>query len=831
MSKNSDTDFSATPGEGPKMTRTRRKTGRQQHGRKRLKVSTLVPATSGEDPRELASRPVMLLVLGPHRSGTSVIARLMECLGAENSSNLAPPNFANPKGFFEDQDISQFNDNVLLPRLGLQWHSIGFVDWSRLSKPDRSRLGLQALEIVRRNYPGTRRLSVLKEPRIGVLLPFWLSVLSHAGFDVRIVCCVRDPVSVARSLAARDGFSITHGGMLYATSWLSMLPHIEDLPVALVEFDAVFTQPGKVLRTVAEKLQLPLTSDLEERLHEFSSSHLDPELRHSRMPAEDVALEPDLPPIAAHLHEALLSATRSQNIKRAARVALSSERTIEAFRPVLDDFDQLLAGSRAEHTTAPQPPETPAHGASTDLMAMARERNELAAQLAATQAALEELDAQRTAERTEHEALHASHGELSGRLDSAAATLKQLEENYSALIAERDNLANRHSALVASNHELAASHAALEQSAQEERTRLTGELQELRRQLEQQSGKFRSLQDLADQRLQELAKLGTLVVQKAAALEELETYAGYGGENGFNIKRIEVLDSHETPPHRHLNLILHDVRLPGRHFETLSARLIEHHGRVGLALLRPPSMSAPPFLGWVESGQEGDHSFMLVIPDDTASRDFLLTAGGSDYYFIRFLASAMERALLNRHATSPATSWEANHIRRWLPAARTLLQQLDQLPTRLRSDGVVIKPAAPPGTWSFDFSNVFFGGRSFAHIACEWRPSTSGSRGEILLRLADASPPPLLAWPHRGDHTPVRELTVKFEALPRSTSPSGDAPTFGASDHAFLRSLIAEFPALTEKLAAEQNLSPKEKSHIQKLAQQAATADNLQFST
>ena len=291
----------------------------QSAGRRKRQPAALervVPSGAKNSALHLPNRPVMVLVLGPHRSGTSVIARLIECLGARNSAHTIAGDANNPTGYFEDADINTFNDTVLLPRLGLQWHSIGFVDWSRLNKADRSRLGLQALAIVRRNYPATQPLSVLKEPRIGVLLPFWLSVLGHAGFDVRIVCAVRDPVSIARSLAARDNFSITHGGMLYVTSWLSILPHIEYLPVALAEFDMVFTQPGKVLRSIAEKLRLPLPADLDERLHEFTSSHLDPALRHSRLPPEDLALEPDLPPLAAHLHGALLSAARSQNIKK-----------------------------------------------------------------------------------------------------------------------------------------------------------------------------------------------------------------------------------------------------------------------------------------------------------------------------------------------------------------------------------------------------------------------------------------------------------------------------------------------------------------------------------
>ncbi len=1011
------------------------------------KPTTLIRLVRKEKERALSTRPIMLLVLGPHRSGTSLVTRAVECLGAENSSNLNPPNFANPKGYFEDWDIYQFNENILLPRLGMTWHSIDFVDWSRLSKTDRSRLGLQALEIVRQNYPTTRPVSVLKEPRMGMLLPFWLSVLGHAGFDVRIICSVRDPLSVARSLAARDGFSLTHGGMLYATSWLSILPHIEHLPVALADFDMIFDKPGKALRSVADKLQVPLPANFEDRLHEFTTSHLDPSLRHSHLPAEDIALEPDLPPIAVHLHQALLSAARSQNIRKASRLALASGRTIEDFRPVLAEFDQLLAGARQAAPPAPAPdsaaaPEAtgavqPAHeDLATQLAAAQAQREELAARLAAADVERQELQARQAA----YASLQPDHADLSARHATLVAAFKELEDKYAAILAEHNslqqerdqpaaNLAELESlrseigarqtamaevqakllaaeeardqveararaqgeensqllqqihllqqdlerqflenkqltqtsedaqaklgealaekeaqaaqlgAVEASRQELAARQAALAEvqsrlsALEEERDKLltsskntadenelllqqlhqvqeelekyflenrdlkqsaeqlqatdkahtaltalhqdladshaqlvtrhtalvaerddlatrnaslTTELEALRAEhsalatrhsplvtaFEKLEGQHASLvtaheglEGLAARRLQELAKLGAVVVEKTATLAELEALATHTGENDFQIRRIEVLDSHELPPHRHLNLLLYDVQLPGRRFDTLPARLVEHHGRAGLGFLRPPGMIDPPLLGWVESGQDGDHSFMLVIPEDAGSKNFLQTAGGSDQYFVRFLASQLDGVLLHRHTHCPPGSWEAARLRKWLPVARSLVQQLEQRPSRLHYDEARVAPGKTTGTWSFDLSNVFFAGRSIARLAFEWRPAAHRNKGEILLRLAETSAPPLLAWPHPDGQSLAPEVAVKFEPTSwrgKTNAPNGTA--LEATDRAFVGGLVAELPVLVEKLAIAQHLSEPEKIRLLKSAKQAAAA-------
>ena len=299
---------------------------------------------------ELANKPTMLLVLGMHRSGTSVTARLMECLGGVNSSNLHPPLPNNPKGFFEDYDIEQLNEYTVLPRLGIKWHSVGFVDWSRLSSSDRSKLALQAVEIVRKNYNPANSLSILKEPRIGILLPFWLSVLRQAGYNVKVVCAVRDPISVARSLQKRDGLSTTHGGMLYVTNWLSILNYIQELPVAFVSFEEVFQDPAAVLRKVSEKLQIRLPQDFEVRVHQFASDFIDPALCHNRIESQDLALETDLPPLAIEAYEHLLAAAQFQNIKKTGRFVPNSEKRIASIKPVLEDFDRLLQRLHQENS-------------------------------------------------------------------------------------------------------------------------------------------------------------------------------------------------------------------------------------------------------------------------------------------------------------------------------------------------------------------------------------------------------------------------------------------------------------------------------------------------
>jgi hypothetical protein len=308
-----------------------------------LKISKKTSTNSFKQDQELALKPTMLLVLGMHRSGTSVTARLLECLGAVNSDGLMPATAENPQGFFEDNDVYQFNEFKFLPRLGRAWHSTAEVDWSNLSDTDRSKYALQALEIVKKNYSLSNSLSVLKEPRLGILVPFWLAVLQHAGFNTKIVCAVRDPVSVIRSLNKAYGLSLPHAGMLYVNYWLSILKYCGDLEVSFVQYDEIFVNPAKSLRDVASKLSLPLPQDFEERVHHFSSSFFDKNLRHNTLETKDLGLETDLPPLALELYKTLLAAAQAQNIKKTVKFLEMAKETTQSLQPTFLEFDRQFS--------------------------------------------------------------------------------------------------------------------------------------------------------------------------------------------------------------------------------------------------------------------------------------------------------------------------------------------------------------------------------------------------------------------------------------------------------------------------------------------------------
>src|SRR6516162_4141212 len=69
------------------------------------------------------ARGRIVCVLGMHRSGTSLVARLMNLLGIDLGAeeHLLGPQPDNPKGFWEYEPILDLNGEIL-GRLGGNWH-------------------------------------------------------------------------------------------------------------------------------------------------------------------------------------------------------------------------------------------------------------------------------------------------------------------------------------------------------------------------------------------------------------------------------------------------------------------------------------------------------------------------------------------------------------------------------------------------------------------------------------------------------------------------------------------------------------------------------------
>lgn len=189
--------------------------------------------------------PAQVLVLGMHRSGTSLLAGLLASTGLHVGAeeDFPPADVHNRKGYFELLDVWAI-DEALLRLVGASWDDPG--DLTRLAHGDRDLLTARARDVVERlDRHGPW---VVKDPRLSVLLPFWRPLLGHPV----AVLVFRDPLAVARSLAARDGFALERGVALWERYNRAALAASEGMPRLVVAQRDLLGDPyATLLRLVA----------------------------------------------------------------------------------------------------------------------------------------------------------------------------------------------------------------------------------------------------------------------------------------------------------------------------------------------------------------------------------------------------------------------------------------------------------------------------------------------------------------------------------------------------------------------------------------------------
>ncbi|WP_342129546.1 sulfotransferase family protein [Hydrogenophaga sp. OTU3427] len=256
--------------------------------------------------RESASA-TLIVVLGMHRSGTSVLARSMVALGADLGSHLQPPMAGvNDKGFFEDMDINAIN-MALMSAAGVAWDSLVDADLDRIPAAQRRALEEQAFEILNAKLGG--KSFAFKDPRTSRLLSFWQPIFRRTGARVVYVIAVRHPLSVSASLAGHAGH--IHPDATDHLLWLAhtLQPLTATAPAEriVVDYDRMLASPAREIARIAARLRLPMhTSETQV----FADDFLDPALRTAHAPAGALEQQADVPAAVKALFMALQQAAQ-----------------------------------------------------------------------------------------------------------------------------------------------------------------------------------------------------------------------------------------------------------------------------------------------------------------------------------------------------------------------------------------------------------------------------------------------------------------------------------------------------------------------------------------
>jgi GT2 family glycosyltransferase/glycosyltransferase involved in cell wall biosynthesis len=280
--------------------------------------------------KSTAETQTALCIAGAHRSGTSMVTRLLHCCGLElgPESELMPQQADNPDGFWEHLGFVALNDE-LLNELGGAWDLPPKTDenftQARLDPlRDKARLLIESFD--------SARVWGWKDPRNSLTLPFWQKLLH----GLKTVIVVRNPLEVAHSMRRRNGTSYSFGLRLWEIYNRRLIETAKNQQRLVTHYDLFFEDPESELRRITHFAGLPdanvkSTAALINRRRRHTRFTLD-ELIVARVSAEVI-----------DLYRALIAEANQGS--KALRRKDDKRKTTEARQPAQTPESDLLPGS------------------------------------------------------------------------------------------------------------------------------------------------------------------------------------------------------------------------------------------------------------------------------------------------------------------------------------------------------------------------------------------------------------------------------------------------------------------------------------------------------
>ena len=219
-----------------------------------------------------------ILILGMHRSGTSALAGCMSLLGFYPGKNLIPPDESNKKGYFENNILNQYNDK-LLEGLYARWYDTLFLpdEWW---KEETIISEQKKLKNILETEFGTEEKILIKDPRISVLLPYYLDVLSQLNITPKVIISYRHPFEVANSLRKRDNLSMSKSLLLWMDAILKAELYSRSFPRIFLYFNSLLEDADGILQKISDSLKLNIDIDSEKKI--LLKNFIERKLRHHR---------------------------------------------------------------------------------------------------------------------------------------------------------------------------------------------------------------------------------------------------------------------------------------------------------------------------------------------------------------------------------------------------------------------------------------------------------------------------------------------------------------------------------------------------------------------
>lgn len=225
-----------------------------------------------------------ILVPGMHRSGTSALTGTLSLLDVYLGKDLMLGNFANKKGYFENNTLFKINES-LLSQIKSSWDDVFFDE----AKP-KSIKELDELKNTFINEFEYARIFAVKDPRVVYLFPLYEKILQELKINIKIILPYRNPVEVANSLNKRDNMSMEKGMLLWAYNFLLAEKLTRNYERIFINFDELIINTSEVISQISSKLSIPLDEKYKQNRRRIQiDEFLEPGLKHHNISIENVS--------------------------------------------------------------------------------------------------------------------------------------------------------------------------------------------------------------------------------------------------------------------------------------------------------------------------------------------------------------------------------------------------------------------------------------------------------------------------------------------------------------------------------------------------------------
>jgi len=214
---------------------------------------------------------MVVCVAGMHRSGTSMVARMIHTCGVYFGPEriLEYTSRENERGYWENVNFVTLND-ALLDQLGGRWDMPPPrpESWNNAGL---EALGDRALELIKQ-LSDLRRWG-WKDPRNSITLPFWRQLVPN----LKVVICLRHPLEVIQSLVKR-GSSVDDSLLdLWLTYNQQLMTEVPPENRLITHYASYFVDPQQELRRVLGFLGIAAS----DRAVELACATVSRSLRHN----------------------------------------------------------------------------------------------------------------------------------------------------------------------------------------------------------------------------------------------------------------------------------------------------------------------------------------------------------------------------------------------------------------------------------------------------------------------------------------------------------------------------------------------------------------------